>query len=34
VREAAQVAEGDTLQVRVARGAFDVVVKGPVEGIS
>lgn len=34
VRESAQVVEGDTLQVRVARGAFDVVVKGPAKGIS
>ncbi|CAN5121318.1 exodeoxyribonuclease VII large subunit [soil metagenome] len=34
VRDAAQVVEGDTLEVRVARGAFDVVVKGPAKGIS
>jgi exodeoxyribonuclease VII large subunit len=32
VRDAAQVAEGDTLEVRLARGAIAVVVKGPAKG--
>ncbi len=31
IRDAAQVAEGDTLEVRVARGVFEVVVKGPAK---
>ncbi len=32
IRDAAQVADGDTLEVRVARGSFDVVVRGPAKG--
>ena len=32
VRDAAQVAVGDTLDVRLARGALEVVVKGPGQG--
>ena len=34
VRDAAQVAVGDTLDVRLARGALEVVVKGPGQGTS
>jgi exodeoxyribonuclease VII large subunit len=34
VRDAAQVAVGDTLDVRLSRGALEVVVKGPGQGTS
>jgi exodeoxyribonuclease VII large subunit len=34
VRDAAQVAVGDTLDVRLARGALEVVVKGSGPGTS
>jgi len=34
VRDAAQVEVGDTLEVRLARGALEVVVKGPGQGTS
>jgi exodeoxyribonuclease VII large subunit len=34
VRDAGQVAVGDTLDVRLARGALEVVVKGPGQGTS